>query len=130
MEPIEIKPEDIIRRPANLGKTALIPKIGESQSTLGTIKAQMKQVKEILDIAKQIGFPVDKLKNFLPGMEVQELEPEPKVLPTKQPQQQSPIKLIHRFLTASYGDITMSELAERLKKDYGNKKLSDIKFGE
>jgi len=110
-KPIEIKEADLIERPAQLTtKTPTSP-----ASFLSEVQKGMKQVNEILELAKNMG-----LNLKLPGLGGgTDLNPE-----TRQVNQAG---LFLQLLQAKYGDLTINELLERLKVDFGNVKLSELK---
>lgn len=117
--PIEIKPEDLIRRPGNLPITT------SGASKAANLKDQMKQW---LDIAKQVDeFTGGKLKtkvgNLLGGQDKQEVRNE---IQATQGNPAQGLLMILRSLQMAYGDLTVNELLDRLKKDYGEYRISQI----
>jgi len=122
-EPLEIKPEDIIRRPTGLD-TAKVTTGGKGNNPLEEIKGYVEQGKELLKLAEDLGLPVDKWKSLIPGLAGKNPSPQPDNLAP----QANQVLLVQKMLIMAYGDITVNELIEKLKEDYGGKKLSSIKL--
>lgn len=119
-EPIEITEKDLIPRPETL------PVQGAKAPTswLSDIKGSLKDVQDVLNalgidwkqlIGRNIGF----------GIKGEPKEPLPDARgPGGNPLEQ--IQVIVRLIAMQYGDITLNELLDRLKKEYGSKKLTDF----
>lgn len=124
-EPVVINEKDLLERPPG-GVNPKKPG-GGLASWLGDIKANAKQIKEIIDTAKSMGL------NFkLPGKLGDLLQGSGE---TAQGQQEgsSPIlqaQIFLRLLITKYGDITVNELIEKLRAEVGDKKLSNITGGK
>ena len=123
--PIEISPEDIVARPANVaGKTTGTP------NTISSIKAVLKEAKAIKELAEDLGLDVKGLISKLQGggeTDARSEAPNPvkdKALIATQATEQ--IKLIITKIAGEYGDFTLNELVAQLKKEHGNRKLRDI----
>lgn len=120
-EPIEIKEKDLIERP--LGGVKL-PGTKPS-NILGEIKAGVKQAKEIIDMAKEMGLHLK-----LPGGLLTQGGEEPQA---DAPGVANPLgnaKIFLHLLIAKYGDITVNQLIEKLRAEIGDKKLSSITGGK
>lgn len=121
--PIEIRPEDIIKRPETL------PAVSSPETTkqpgildyLRQLREGMKQFNEVKGQLKEMGIELPGLK--IPGGKQ---NPEP---PPDTGGAFSTVARVLQFLRGQYGDITLSELGTRLKADYGTTRLSEILKG-
>jgi len=121
--PIEIRPEDIIKRPA-----PGLPATGQEKGfsfDVKSIKKYIGQAREFIDLAKELGMG-DQLAGLgikIPGMSDKEPVAEN---PQRDNQGINQAKAFIQLLIVKYGDITVNELLEKLKDDFGNKKISQI----
>ena len=127
--PIEISEKDIIRRPPGLtGQSGPSPVQGTMTpgKFLDQLKSAMKQMREISDLAKELGLDLGNIKGL---GNLKNLGGKFKALQSGQENQANPISqvlLFKQFLMARYGDVTVNELIEKLKEDLGDKKLSQV----
>ena len=123
MDPIEIKPEDIIRRPENLPPGGEKPSQGGGFN-LGDVKKYIKEGKEIVEMAQEMGID---LRRFLPiGKAGNDNKPDV-MQNNATPSGAQQIMNFIKFLQAFYGDITVNEALENLKRDFGELKLSQLR---
>lgn len=125
--PIEIKASDLIPRPTDMlegGKTAA------GGFNLNSIKDILKTAKEIKALATEFGIDLDKIKPQLLGKK----ESEPDINTGQNPPQATSsdqqIQTVIKALIIHYGDLPIDELIDRLKADYGSKKLSAFLKGK
>lgn len=127
-DPIEITEKDLIERPADLGESVSIGKEGTNpMAWLKQIQGGLDQLKAIMDTARSLGLNVN-----LPGLKVQGQEGQggqgAGVNPVSPvPNQQ--FALFMEMLKVKYGDVTVNELIEQLRAEFGNKKLSQLGKG-
>ncbi|OGN99175.1 MAG: hypothetical protein A2Y89_03085 [Chloroflexi bacterium RBG_13_51_18] len=117
-QPIEITEKDLIHRPATM------PEVSPSQAIP---KGWLDQVKDIINIMKELGIDpkmlMSGIKGFQPGQSAPRYEAVPSVQDSNPKMQ---MQLFIRILAMQYGDITVDELLERLRQDFGNRKLSEL----
>lgn len=117
---IEITALDLIKRPGIADAEAAAT--GGSKNPfewLKTVKDGIKQVKEIKDSLEQMGIDTSAITNLI-GMK-----------PGGAPQPDKPaggqqLAVFFQVLKARYGELTINQLLTELKKEYGNKKLSEL----
>jgi len=125
-EPIEITPKDIIRRPAVIpGGAALNQRSFNPAKVMADIKSAMKQMQDIINMAKEFGVDLKNIKGLGSLGKLQDMAGKVKELPGPQ-NQISQVTMFKQFLMMRYGDITVNEVIERLKADLGDKKLSEL----
>jgi hypothetical protein len=122
-EPIEIRPEDIIRRPA--AGTELAKAAEKSGGAFGDIKKYLKEAEDIVKMIKDpaISDLLQSLGISLPGGQPKK-EDGPQIAIQGQGAQ---FQAIIQLLILKYGNISIAELVDKLKADYGNKKLSELR---
>jgi hypothetical protein len=126
-DPIEIRPEDIIRRPANLVPNAVGKAAGEGGGfSIKNLKGYIQQFKEIKDLAESLGVDLSSLGLKMPGQK-KEAAPADARVPALTGVQQ--IRNFLKLLQAKYGDITVNELLEKLKAEFGDWKISNFTKG-
>lgn len=143
-EPIEIRPEDIIKRPSEVIKESAVDTAkGKGGNFLSQLVEGIKQAKEIKKELEAMGIDFDSI--FSPGSKKGiGLNPPPPGSSTGQPpadarDQNRPnpanqavptpaqqAKSLLRILQVRYGDISVNELIEKLKSQFGDKKISDF----
>ena len=123
--PIEIKPEDIIDKPEGF-----VPKstgTGGKETggfDLANIKKMIQDGKEIVDMAQSMGFD---LRRFLPGIGGRSKENQTDVMQnTGTPSGAQQAMNFIQLLKAIYGDVTVNEALDNLKRDFGSLKLSEL----
>lgn len=130
MEPIEIKASDLIKRPGEGTPGATSPGGGFN---VKSVREMLNVAKEIKAMAKELGIDLDGLgSKFLKrqGQEDEESQ-EPKALAKQQsPNTAQQIQTVIQALILNYGDLPVEELFDRLKTDYGSKKLSSFLKGK
>lgn len=124
--PIEIRPTDLIQRPA---EEEVAKRVGSKTSGPG---GWLQQAKEMMQLIKDLnemtggkltGIVGDKFKE--PGQNVQI---ESKAIETNQA---AGIQMFIRVMQMQYGDCTVNELIEKLRADFGDKKISQLaRFGK
>jgi hypothetical protein len=128
-EPIELTEKDLIDRPAVTGpETAgLGPDKGANPlQFMGQIQDALKQVKAIMDTARSLGLNVN--IPGLGGLNKQKGENEPGVgVSTAPPGPQAQFDMFLQLLVMKYGDITVDELVEKLKAEFGARKISKLR---
>lgn len=115
-EPIEIKSEDLIKRPPET--------VVKKENPLGwidQIKSGIKQVKEIIDIAEQLGIKLPGGALGMPAAPAQDIKPA-KAISAPNPQ----LAMILQVIGSKYGDMTVTQAIEQLKVEFGNKKIKDL----
>ena len=124
-EPLQIKPQDIIKRPDLLEKAAQ----ASPQDWLKQVKGMINQAKEIKGILDEMGIDIGGLGNLgnLGGI----LSGKGQGIGGGPQPAAGGITKAHagnfvRLLMARYGDIPMSELAEKLKEEFGPVKISSF----
>jgi len=142
-EPIEITAKDIIKRPLNALTDAAGPKKG---NFISQIKSGMEQVKEIKKILDDLGINVGDLIGGTKQTPVIGMNTPPRNMNTPLPEGIAPApapaapaaptpqpltvaqqaKNFLALLRLRYGDISVNELLEKLKAEFGEKKLSDF----
>jgi len=128
-EPIEIKATDIIKRP--LGGPGLPPGAESGGGfSIKTIKGYIDQIKEIKKIADDLGID---LGGMIPNIGGKlNLGGKKGAEALALPQARSGVQQVQSFLKMlqlKYGDITMNELLDNLKRDYGKLKISTFLGG-
>lgn len=122
-EPIEIRPEDIIKRP--LTGTELAKAADKGGGAIGDIKKYLEEAQNIVKMLKDpaISELLGSLGISLPGGPAKKEEgPQIAVQGTG-----AQFQAIIQLLILKYGNISIAELVDKLKADYGNKKLSELK---
>lgn len=125
--PIEIKPGDIIKRPLDVAIKAIGGK-EESGFSLKNIKGYIQQIKEIKDMAESLGLDLSSLGLKMPGQKKGGGDaPAPAGPPAIGGAQQ--LRNFLKLLQVRYGDITVNELLEKLKTEFGDWKISNFTKG-
>lgn len=110
--PITIKPGDIIRRPSGLAETTKPP--GGGSFNVGSIKSTVKEIKELVEMVKDMGLDID--LNFLglgKGKPAAQAAPE-----SKGPQiSKKQVIGFMNLIKLRYGDLPLSEIIASLEKD-------------
>lgn len=129
-DPIEITEKDLIDRPA-AALPAVVGKAVETSPTqvMGQIKDALKQFQELKKMADSMGLKIDLgklggLGNLLGGGGDAREDATPNAMKVEGSAMQ--FKMFMQLLKMKYGDITIVELLENLKKDYGKKRLSQL----
>lgn len=134
-EPIELKPEDIIRRPPNVevGSKVLAP--AKEKGPLEEFRGLIKDVREFRDLLDEMGVKI-------PGMPDKEESAKEEPAPTAaqaakaakeaassppRPSEAQQLQVLLTMLQVKYGDITINQLIANLIEEYGKRKLSSIK---
>ena len=128
---LEINEKDLIERPPDWNPGTAPPKSG---GFMGGIKDAINQFKEIQSIlndpaVKEIlgslrkGGPGNELRESTAGAQAAGAQ---MVMAGTAPQ----FKLFMQVLMAQYGDITIAELLDRLRADFGTRKLSSFGKGQ
>jgi hypothetical protein len=137
-EPIEITAKDIIRRPADLITGAAAPKKG---NIISQFKNGLEQVKEIKKLLDDLGINMGDLlgggtqpgtgMNIPPRISNGQAPPADARAPAPAPPppamsglQQA--KNFCRLLQLKYGDIPINEMLEKMKVEFGDRKISDF----
>lgn len=124
----EIRPEDVIRRPAE-GVPGTAPGAAKPSNPLQELRAWAEEIKKLKDLAEDTGI-LDMLQGFglpIPGSRGNEPEPEPDKQPAASPGGSwALITQALQLFRAAYGDVTVNVLLEKLKADYGEMKLSEF----
>lgn len=123
-EPIEIRPEDIIRRPAQGMPETGLAKAGEkSGGAFGDIKKYLDEAQGIVKMLKDpaISELLSSLGISLPGGKPKEEGPQMAIQG-----QGAQLHAAMQLLKLKYGNVTIVELIEKLKEEYGNKRISDL----
>jgi len=130
-EPVEIRPGDIIPRPLTLGSVTgkeAVKKTGIIQQ----VKDGIQQFKEIKQLCSDLGIDLGEImggKKPDGGPGIGGMPPPPALTSGQPPPQATAgkqIKGILTLLTLKYGDVSLAECLEKLRADYGEKKLSDF----
>lgn len=123
-EPIEITEKDLISRPVTGSEPA---KDGGMNplTMLKTFKQSMGELKEIIETARGMGLNIN-----LPGLgglgaERHEQKDDARALPPPNPAQQ--FNAFLALVQMQFGDITMNELIDKLKAEFGDKKISQLR---
>ena len=126
-EPIEIRPEDILRRPLNLVTQAAGKAAGEGGFSIKNIKGYIQQFKEIKELAESLGLDLSSFGLKIPGQKKDS---------SGMPEDRAPaltgaaqFRNFLKLLEAKYGDITVTELLEKLKAEFGDWKISSFTKG-
>jgi hypothetical protein len=124
-EPIEITPADIIRRPLNVATQGATKAAGEGGFSLKNIKGYIQQFKEIKDLAEDLGIDLSSFGLKLPGQKKEAVADarDPALTGGQQ------IRNFLKLLQARYGDITVNELLEKLRAEFGDWKISNFTKG-
>lgn len=122
-EPIEIKASDIIKRPTELINAA--GKITGGKNPIAQIREYVKQAQEIKKMLEEIGIPLNNLIPGLGGLGKTENKA-PVNDDMRPPPPAAQFRMFMMMLIAKYGDITFNELIERMREEYGNRKLSQM----
>jgi hypothetical protein len=126
--PIEIKPSDIIKRPLDVAIKAATGAKQEGGFSLKNIKGYIDQIKEIKELAEGFGLDLSSFGLKMPG---QKKGGGDALVPTGPPAigggQQ--VRNFLKLLQARYGDITVTELLEKLKTEFGDWKISNFTKG-
>ena len=132
----QITAKDIKPRPENLPLVTGKPgQPSGSPGLMDQIKNGMKQAKEFMDLARELGIDGD-IGNILGGLGIK--------IPGKGKKQAEPgsdpgpsagnagaqVKNFLRLMQIRYGDITINELLQHLQRDFGSWKLSDFLQGK
>lgn len=140
--PIEITIKDIVKRPAELAAAGGAVKKG---NIISQFKQGLEQFKEIKDLMKDLGIDLGDLlggqpKNALSGLNAPpRIDGAPPPADTRAPAPPPPspgmtpaqqFKAFCVMLQLKYGDITISEMLDAIKAEYGNKKISDFIKGK
>lgn len=126
-EPIEITAKDLIDRPANLSLGGTADKGGgfNPAQLMKTIKENMQIFKELRELAESLGLNLN-----LPGLKMVSRKEADTAL-KDMPEPPNPAKQFNAFLVVlqmKYGDVTVNELLNSLRTDFGNKKLSQMRL--
>jgi len=131
-EPIEITAKEIIKRPDNLSlgtKSSTSPGANQGGGfKLGDIKGYMKQIKEVIDLARELGVE-DMLAEAginLPGLKKGGKTQEQSTDLPAPKSQADQFKAFLKLLQMHYGDVTVDELIGKLKAEFGKKRISQI----
>jgi len=119
-EPIEIRPEDIIKRPLTAGATSQAEGF-----SLKNIKGSIQQLKEMKEMLESLGLDLSGLGAKLGGKQAAPMPANQAPAATSQNQLLNFIKL----LQARYGDVTVNELLEKLRADFGDWNISKFTKG-
>jgi len=136
--PIEITAKDIIKRPAELLTGAAAPKKG---NIISQFKNGLEQFKEIKGLMSDLGIDLGDLLGGKKGIaasgapppttgspppayDARAAAPPPPNPPPVTPAQQ--LKGMCVILQLKYGDCTIAEMLEKLKAEYGDRKISDF----
>jgi len=126
--PIEIRPEDIIKRPENLPVKTGSPgtTTPPGKNPLANMKEYMKEAKEMVQMAQEMGLG-DMLGNLGLNLPGKDQAPQGNKDQGQKPANQvNQYQLFVRLLIQQYGNITVDELLVKLKEDYGNKNLDQF----
>lgn len=117
---IEIRPADLIRRPENA------PVRTESVSDMvSSAKSWIKEIKAINDALKEFGIDLAGILNKKQDSAKGEVYTGNQTTPVV-PDASDVIKRLMSMVGSKYGDKTLNELINEIRKDYGNKKLRDL----
>ena len=125
-EPIEIKPTDIIKRPLELITEAGSAGGAKEPNIFEQIKAGINQFKEIKKITDELGFD---LGSLIPGMAGKKQNSGPARADAPAPRGPTGAEQARNFvklLKVYYGDITVNEALDKLRQDFGPRKLSEF----
>lgn len=130
---IEITSADLIKRPLETPGTP--PggfNLGDITAKGREIFNQVKQVQDLINQFRQMsGGKLDEMFPFLAKMGTMGTELKGKRTSSEPPQLNEAIQflMVIRVLEMKYGDVTLNELLDHLKAEYGNKRLSQITRG-
>ncbi len=128
-DPIEIRPEDIIKRPAILPLKAGGTK---EPGMLEQARSWMKQIKEFKELADEMGMG-NQLGGILGNLGIKLGGGNQKAEISVEKQAANTGQQVTRFLKLlqiRYGDITVNEALECLRRDFGPVKLSEFTKGD
>ncbi len=123
-EPIEIRPSDIIKRPDFLTAKAGAEAGGFS---VKNIKGYIQPIKEIKDLMDDLGIDLGGLGLNLGGGKKAATPPGPDRPPAMTGAQQ--FRNFLKLLEMKYGDITVNELLDKLRAEFGDWKISNFTKG-
>ena len=124
-DPIEIRPGDIIPRPTSIVPLAKSAAGEGGGFSLKNIKSMLEQVKEFKDLAESLGLDLSGLGLKLGGKK-KDGSPMPD---TPAPAGGQQVRNFLKLLQVRYGDITVNELLEKLRAEFGDWKISNFTKG-
>ena len=121
-EPIEISASDLIDRPLDV--VTVQGAATKSPGLMDQVKGVLQMIKQFKDMQKDLKeMGIDLGSMIGAGVKVQD-QPQQPQQPPAAPMDQ--LRILTKVLMLKYGDLSVNELIEKLKKDYGNKKLSSF----
>lgn len=126
-DPIEIRPSDLIERPATWVAGAT-PTPAKGPGLMDQVKQFIKMAKELKDMQKDLGEMGINLPGLMGG-QVPPQEPPPGGQQPAQAPPQEQMKMLAMALRLKYGDCSVNELLDKLRAEYGDKKLSELVKG-
>lgn len=126
---IEISSADLIKRP-NAVTPGTPPggvNLGNWVSKAKEIQGQLKQAQEIINQFRTLsGGKLDTMFPFLAKMGNEPGENPLAGAAPPGPSQANQLLMLARLVEMKYGDVTINQLIESLKAEYGNKRISQI----
>ncbi len=118
--PIEIRPDDVIRRPPGgvkppVSVSPLPP--DKEPGFFDQVKDTFQNIKELKKMADEFGLKIP----GVPGGRDMESGDERAV-----PSQKDQIRMAVQLLRVKYGDVTVKQLIEKLLAEYGDRRLSSF----
>lgn len=127
--PIELTKADLLERPAGSEpeSVGLERKGTNPMQFLGQIQDALKQVKAIMDMARSLGLNVN--IPGLGGLNKEKGEGKNSGGLSAPPDPEAQFDMFLQLLVMKYGDITVNELVEKLKAEFGERKISKLRKG-
>jgi len=128
-EPIEITPRDIIKRPLENAALTGAKEAVKKPNFIQQMKDGLNQVKEIKSLLDDLGLDVGDILGGGFGKKPPSGQPPADARALPEPSGLSGLqqaKNFCRLLQLKYGDIPINEMLEKLKAEFGEKKISDF----